>query len=62
VSGSFEWLEILELGTDGRYAHAAAVTEGVVDPVPGCPGLRGDVNALWAEMDAFVNSASRESE
>ncbi|MGA7123295.1 MAG: Uma2 family endonuclease [Polyangiaceae bacterium] len=46
-------VEVLELGPDGRYAHAAAVTEDAIDPVPGCEGLRFDVCALWAEMDAL---------
>lgn len=42
-------LEVLEL-RDGRYARAAAATEGVLD-VPGLDGLRLDLDALWAEID-----------
>jgi Uma2 family endonuclease len=45
--------EILELGNDGRYAHAVAVSEGTIDPVPGCPELVIDVSALWAEIDSL---------
>ena len=45
--------EVLELGSDRRYAHAVAVSEGVVDPVPGCEGLALDVSALWADVDAL---------
>jgi Uma2 family endonuclease len=43
--------QILELGPDGRYAHAVDVTSGRVEPAPGCPGLSVDVDALWAEVE-----------
>jgi Uma2 family endonuclease len=45
--GSFE---ILELGPDGRYAHAFSATEGVVANAPGCEGLTLDLDALWGEL------------
>jgi hypothetical protein len=31
--------------------HALDVTEGLIEIVPGCEGLRLDLDALWAEMD-----------
>jgi Uma2 family endonuclease len=48
--------EILELGADGRYAHAVAVSDGVISSIAGCEGLTIDVSAMWAEMDALSES------
>lgn len=43
--------EVLELGTDGRYVHAVAATEGTVTNLPGCPELTVALDELWAEID-----------
>lgn len=32
----------------GRYARALAATTGVIEQVPGCPGMRLDLDAMWA--------------
>src|SRR5258708_281363 len=45
--------EMLELGVDGRYAHAVGVSEGVIETVPICEGLAIDVSGLWAEVDTL---------
>jgi Uma2 family endonuclease len=50
--------EVLELGPDGRYAHALAATGGVVEPVPGCEGLSLDLGAMWDQLDELQREAA----
>jgi len=45
--GSFE---IFERTSSGHYQKLVGLTSGAIDPVPGCPGLRLDIGALWAEL------------
>jgi Uma2 family endonuclease len=41
--------EVLLLRSDGRFLEVLAASEGTHD-VPGCEGLRLDLDALWAEV------------
>ena len=43
-------VEIFALEADGHYKRVEARTEGSLEAVPGCPGLRLDVDALWTEL------------
>jgi Uma2 family endonuclease len=42
--------EIFGRTAAGNYEKLIGTTSGVVDDVPGCTGLRIDVDALWAEL------------
>jgi len=49
VSPELRAIEILELGSDGRYVHAQNITSGS-KPVVGCDGLVLDSDDLWREI------------
>ncbi|HEY2381568.1 MAG TPA: Uma2 family endonuclease [Terriglobia bacterium] len=42
--------EIFDRTAEGLYQKVVGITSGLIDSVPGCPGLQIDVNALWAEV------------
>jgi len=48
--------EIFELTPQGHYQKLVGVTGGAIDSVPGCEGLRIDVDALWAEVARLDSS------
>ena len=54
-------LEILRLGDDGHYALVESAAEGTVD-VPGCEGLRIDIDALWREVDDVHEEPDEDSD
>jgi Uma2 family endonuclease len=45
-------VHIHELSSDGRYAVALAQAKGEHD-VPGCEGLKLNLDALWAHVDSI---------
>ena len=45
-------LEILRLGSQGRYEHLLGAAEGQVE-IPGCDGFVLDLDAVWAEVERF---------
>ena len=54
VDPEIRTLEIYELGSDGRYVHAAAAASGTLESVSGCEGLTVNLDALWAEVDELT--------
>jgi hypothetical protein len=52
VEPRLRMVEILELGRTGHHAQVLSAAEGVVD-VPGCEGLKLDLDALWRRKDAL---------
>jgi hypothetical protein len=54
--GSFE---IFSLDAAGCYVKVVGATAGVVDSVPGCPGLMIDVDALWRQLSRLSDVEPR---
>ncbi len=52
-------LEIFELGRDRRYVHALGASSGRLARVPGCPGLKVDLDDLWASIDEAAKTGRR---
>jgi Uma2 family endonuclease len=50
VSPEARLIEILELGSDGRYIHALDLSAGT-SPIVGCEGLELDLDDLWREVE-----------
>jgi Uma2 family endonuclease len=51
--------EVLELGADGRYAHALGASSGTCI-VPGCEGMSLDLDAMFSETDKLGPDSSEE--
>jgi Uma2 family endonuclease len=50
------WLrsfQIHELDSERRYVHVVDATDRIIDPVPGCEGLRIDLGELWRAIDVL---------
>jgi Uma2 family endonuclease len=55
------WLrsvQIHELDERQRYVHVVDATEGAIEHVPGCDGLKIDLDGLWREVDALGEDAT----
>ena len=50
VDPALESFEIFELTPASHYQRVVGVTSGLIDAVPGCPGLRVDLDELWSEL------------
>jgi Uma2 family endonuclease len=44
-------LEVFERDARGAYARRVLVTRGTLENIPGCPGLRLNLDAMWAKID-----------
>ncbi|HXN31841.1 MAG TPA: Uma2 family endonuclease [Polyangiaceae bacterium] len=46
-------VQIHELDAERRYVHVVDATDGIIEDVPGCEGLRVGVGELWSAVDAL---------
>ena len=48
-------LEVFERAEDGKYVRSLQATCGWAESIPGCPGLRLNLDAMWAKADALAD-------
>jgi Uma2 family endonuclease len=51
-------LEIFVRGSDGAYVRDVKATAGALADIPICPGLRIDLDAMWAKLAALGERAT----
>jgi Uma2 family endonuclease len=56
IDPTLQAFEIFALTSGGNYEKLVGVTTGRINPVPGCPGLTIDVDALWAELARLADA------
>lgn len=61
VDPALRTFEILERDRSGRYVFRLTATEGVLKRIPGCSGLRLDIDALWANVARLEEPLARAS-
>lgn len=55
VDPGLRTVEILRLGSNGRYEIVISASDGAV-AAPGCEGLVLDIDALWRELDESIEA------
>lgn len=59
VDPALRTFEILERDRSGQYVFRLTATEGVLKRIPGCAGLRLDIDALWANIARLEEPPAR---
>jgi Uma2 family endonuclease len=58
VDPQLRTVEIYERAPDGRYIRAMSAVSGLLDHVPGFPGIEVDLDGLWSELDELETAAT----
>lgn len=61
VDPALRTFEFYELDDQGRYTQTLAADAGKVENIPGCEGLKLDLDDLWNELDQFAAEEAEQS-